>query len=483
MQKVFENAAELEKSAKEKFSIPPFIMMENAAKAMAEFIKKIQPQSCNIQILCGKGNNGADGYALARLLSPFYNISVFQTQPPATEECIAQQKMYNSLFPGGTDLNDISNPDIIVDCIYGTGFHDSLSENIKSILDKANSIKCIKIACDISSGLYFNSDYTITMGEQKLSLYSDKAKEVSGKIIVADLGVNRTKLESSGKTDFFLIEESDVELPFRKKRSSHKGTYGHTAVFAGEKSGAAIIAATAAMNFGSGLTTLIKTADSDLEQFKISPELMINKKGILPPKTSSVLIGPGLGSFTCENEQLVTEWFQSVKNPAITLDADIFNLPSEQLISLLKKLNQTATARIVLTPHLSEFTRLLTAVKTCIQIPEEMLNISNLSENAALKIEAGLIITKLFEKVTLVLKSANTFIFNEHEVFIIADGCQSLAKGGSGDVLAGMISSLLAQGYSAKKAAITACEHHALTAKKIGEESYNLTPIKLISLL
>lgn len=486
MQKVFVNAAELEKSAKANYNVPPFIMMENAAKAMADFILNLHPQRCNIQILCGKGNNGADGYALARLLHSNYDISIIQAQSPSSEECIVQQKMYNSLSSngtGGTDLVEKLNPQIIVDCIYGTGFHGELPDEIKSILDKANNQNCIKIACDIPSGLYFKADYTITMGEQKLSLYSDNAKNVTGQIIVANLGIPREMLESAEETNIFLIEQADLKLPFRKIRAAHKGTYGHTAVFAGEKSGAGIIAATAAMTFGSGLTTLIKTNHSDLEQFKISPELMINKHGKLPEKTSAILIGPGFGLLDEENQQLVTNWFKSAKNPAITLDADIFSLPTEQLVTFLKNLNQVEGAKIILTPHLSEFTKLLKALKNDTQIPDEMLNLSILSSDASLKIKAGQIITELFNKITLVLKSANTFIFCEKDVFIVSDGCQSLAKGGSGDVLAGMISSLLAQGYSAKDAAITACEHHAITAKKIGSEAYNLTPLNLISLL
>ena len=91
---------------------------------------------------------------------------------------------------------------------------------------------------------------------------------------------------------------SDAKLPFRKNKSAHKGTYGHTSVFACQKSGAAILAATSALNFGSGLTSLIKTSFSDLDQFKISPELMIND--LIPAKTTAIVLGPGF----CEDEKL-----------------------------------------------------------------------------------------------------------------------------------------------------------------------------------
>lgn len=466
MQKVFESPAELEKQAKTNYSIPPYLMMENAANALNVFIRQIHPKKCNVQILCGKGNNGADGYALARLLISDYSIQINQTELPASEECKTQQKMFSLMQKKLPDNNELNPKDdlIIVDCIYGTGFHGELPDNIKKIIETANQTKAIKIACDIPSGLFFKADYTITMGEQKLQLFSDKAKEVCGIIKVADLGIPRAVLESSADTKIKLIEKDDIILPLRKKRNSHKGTYGHTVVFAGEKSGAAILSATAAMHFGSGLTTILKTENSNLEQFKISPELMINT--VLPKKTTAILAGPGLGELT---ENLIS----MIANAGVPvcLDADVLSSPKLKI--LLEKLT---AQKVVITPHLAELTRVLNSIDD-----KNTYDVAALSTNAELRIQACKIITSAFPNVTVVSKSANTFITNEDDTFIITDGCQNLSKGGSGDILAGMITALLAQGYSAKDAAITTCEQHALAARSFGEEAYNLTPLELIS--
>lgn len=483
MQKIFNNAAELEKLSKEQFSIPPFLMMENAAKAMADFILSRKPDS--VLILCGKGNNGGDGFALARLLQKKTNLTVVSIETPTAQEASVQFEMCQKLGISITNvLPEKIDADIIVDCLYGIGFHGELRPEIKNILDFLNNSKGLKIACDIPSGLYFNADYTITMGEQKTALYSDKAKAVCGEILVADLGIHRELFESSISNCAYLLEQNDVHLPVRTNKSSHKGTYGHTVIFAGEKSGAAIICATASMNFGSGLTSLYKTEVSNLEQFKISPELMICDS--IPPKATCIVAGPGLGTsenYISINLSTLKEWFIKSKNPNVVLDADLMSY--ENLPELLEELNKIENAKIILTPHLSELSRLLDNLKKkgLFESKAEDYSIKNLAESAESKIAAGRLLNKLYPKTTVIMKSANTFIASENEVYIYADGCQSLAKGGSGDVLAGLAGSLLSQGYSAKEAAITAVEAHGLAAKKIGSTAYDLTPFKLIDLL
>ncbi len=479
MQKVFscQQASELEKQAKAKFAIPQFLMMENAAKAMADFILQFSPES--ILILCGKGNNGGDGYAVARLLQNKVELTLVALEPPAADEAKAQYEMCRQLgieiITSNLWLSDKKNrtkPNIILDCIYGTGFHGEVPEAVKALLDSVNKIKAIKIACDIPSGLYFQADYTITMGCQKLALYSDKAKAVSGEIQLANLGISREKFESPTKA--YLIESNDRELPLRKNPAFHKGKFGHTAVLCGDKSGAAILAASAAMSFGSGLTSLVKTISSDLEQFKISPSLMISDS--IPKKTSCILAGSGFSEFSKDAASLLAGWFNSVNNPAAVLDAGM--LTSPETPAFLDTLNKVENARILLTPHLSELSRLLQACGAGGDISVEAL-----AESPEAKIAAGQFLTERFPRTTVIMKSANTFIASGSETFIIADGAQSLAKGGSGDLLAGMAAALLAQGYPAKSAAITAAEHHALTSQKAGAESYNLTPEIFLSYL
>ena len=470
MQKIFQNPSNLEQLAKSQYAIPPFLMMENAARALADFILDFSPEK--LVILCGKGNNGGDGYAVARLLQDKCQVSIISLEQPAAEEAKAQYEMCRRLGLNlSAEPDEIKNASVILDCIYGTGFHGALPENVKKLLDAANKASAIKIACDISSGLYFKADYTITMGSLKLSLYSDPAKEVSGKIIVADLGIARAKFENQSQIQ--LIDAGDRQLPLRKSAAAHKGKFGHTAVLCGDKSGAAILAATAAMNFGSGLTSLVKTESSNLEQFKISPALMISDS--IPEKASCLLLGSGFSKFPSKAAGLLLDWFKSSKtdSPAAVLDAGILTAP--ETAEFLSELNKIKNARIILTPHLSELSRLLESCKAGGDI-----SVKALAENPEAKIAAGNFLTAKFPETTIIMKSANTFISSENETFIIADGAPSLAKGGSGDILAGLAAGLLAQGYTARSAAITAAEHHALLSRETGSEAYDLTPEKLL---
>ena len=486
MQKIFtcSQASELEKLAKESYAIPPFLMMENAAASMAAFLENAE----SLLIVCGKGNNGGDGYALARLLQGKMKIILAALEAPAAEEAKAQCEMCRRLdleiltasespaFMTSFEkiCKNLTSSDFIVDCIYGTGFHGNLSPDVEKIINIMNKSPAQRLACDIPSGLEFNADYTITMGCQKLALYSDKAKAVCGKIIVADLGIAKEKFENFTNTACFLVEEDDRELPLRKNRAVHKGKFGHTALLCGDKSGAAILAASAAMSFGSGLTSLVKTAACDLNQFKISPSLMVSDS--IPKKTSCILAGSGFSDFSQEAASLLVNWFKAVNAPAALLDAGMLTSPESPV--LLETLNSFEDARIVLTPHLSELSRLLQACKM-----EGDISVEALAENPEARIAAGNFLTDRFPRTTVIMKSANTFIACKGETFVIADGAQSLAKGGSGDLLAGMTASLLAQGYSASSAAITAAEHHALISQKAGSQAYNLTPEVFLSYL
>lgn len=481
MKAIYNNSTVPEREAKIRYHFPENVMMENAAAALETLVMDIVTQmgldsDSKVLVVCGSGNNGGDGYALARRLCGKTRVSVISVAEPRTFEAIQQSKMTKAV---GVDITSIaesslirlsdmivSGANVIVDCIYGTGFHGEMPESSEKLIKLLNASSAIRVACDIPSGINengecspvtFKADYTVTMGALKSALYTDAAKDYTGVISVAELGISTVNFDKCGQADAYLIESSDVKLPLRKKRSTHKGNYGHTVVIAGEKSGAAIMAATSAMEFGSGLTSLYESENSNLNQFKISPELMITKK--LPPKTTAIVLGSGLGSMPQNFYNELTAWFAFAKKPACVLDADIFNY--DNLGGLLTQLNAAENARIVLTPHKKELERLLENLS--LDTPEELV--------------------KQFNKVVLVAKSAVTKIYSGEKVYVMNEGVQSLSKGGSGDVLAGLICALLAQGYNALDAAITGTVVHAQAAKKIGAEDYSLTPMKLIEAL
>lgn len=476
----------LEQKVKDTFSIPDFIMMENAALALKNFIlSKIDNHP--IYVFCGKGNNGADGYALSRHLQELSKVFIVQVEEPSSFECKSQCQICKKLSIPILSLEDfykkvlfIDEKIIILDCIYGSGFRGELNEDTAKLLALLNNMDAIRIACDIPSALYFKADYTITMGHLKIKLFKDFSKEASGQIIRVPLGIANSKFEECGSPCAYLLEEKDALLPYRKKAHVNKGDFGHALVLAGEKAGAAILACYAALEFGGGLVSLYENPLSKLERFKISPEVMLCQT--IPEKTNAILLGCGLGSLNSPAAEKIlediTSWFASEKEKGLVLDADIFSY--KELTSLLSKLNNLANEKkkIILTPHLKEFSTLLSILSNDLpQIPfyqtQELTDIEK-------RIEAGKAINSIFPNITLVIKSANTTIICEEQVFICDKGGPALAKAGSGDVLAGMILSLLAQGYNGKNAAITAVLTHGISGNKNCKEDFSLTPKKII---
>lgn len=488
MKEIYIDSSIAENQAKQRYNFPEFIMMENAAAALENKILSLPDFSSQKQILilCGCGNNGGDGYALARRLYGKCKVSIIKTQDAKSSEAIVQALMakalgINFLSMAYVSQLDFSNYFAIVDAIFGSGFHGTFSLEIENLLIKINKEKAIKIACDIPSGITkegraqnnsFKADFTVTMGALKIALFSDQAKELCGKISVAELGISSTVFNTCAQAQAFLIEENDVKLPYRKNPNTHKGSYGHTLVFAGEKSGAAILSATAAMNFGSGLTTLLATGSSNLNQFKISPGLMISSE--IPQKTTAIVIGNGLGQKEDAKNAInyFIEWIKHSKNPNCVIDADLFYY--SKIKELLQELNSLKSANIILTPHPKEFQSLINLL--CINDRNDY-TINEVIEN---KLALGKEILKIFSNLTLILKGANTIILCQNQTFICDTGSQSLAKGGSGDILAGLCAGLLAQGYSSKDASITAVYSHAKAANKLSPEDFSLTPEKLL---
>lgn len=486
MIKVFSNSSEIEKIAKEKFAIPDFIMMENAARNMSDFILNLKNErafTSSVLIVCGKGNNGADGLALARLLYGNIEVFLYCFEEPSSKESISQYEMckrMNIPFCSKSEFYSKLNnhPSVVVDCLYGTGFHGELSTDAKELLDAMNSSQSIHLACDIPSGLYFKADYTITMGLQKIQLYSDLAKANTGKIIQSNIGIPISIFEEIQKTSVYLLEKCDMKLPYRTDLSSHKGKYGHTTVFSGEKAGASILAATAALNFGTGLSTIKTSGFDNLSQFKISPELMISTS--IPEKTTCIVAGSGLGrteqSFAIIKE--ITDWMKNTKNPACVLDADIFYYP--KLKSFLTELNNIPEARIILTPHPKE----LESISKLINIEEKDSKSFKTPEFTQKRLEFGQNFTKVFPNITLIMKSAITYIAHKEHTYIFDEGSPSLAKAGSGDVLAGLCGALLSQNYDSLTAAKTAVQAHGYASslnKTNCKHSFTLTPESLIN--
>ncbi len=457
MQKLFKEVASLDQRCYNEFDLSEDILMEHAADGMREYIQHHFDTSHTIIIICGAGNNGADGIVLARLLHGDYLVKLYL--PYGAKSPMAQLQLRRAENIGVRVVTAMEPSDIIVDALFGSGFSRTFDADTKTLLTQLNQSHAIKIACDIPSGLHlegtleaqtFKADVTLTMGALKLGMFSDAAKDVVGKIHVLNLGLSRTLYEQD--SPYKLLESDDLKLPHRNIQNSHKGSFGHLAIVCGEKQGAAIIAATAAFHFGAGLVTLLSN-----ENVQLPHELM--QSHLLPNTTTALALGMGLGNEFADHE--LESHLQH--NLPIILDADIF--AHSLFLTLLQR------EQIIVTPHPKEFTTIL---KVC-GIAD--ISVEALQNNRFYYVET---FSKAYPNVVLLLKGANVIIAHNEEFYINALGSNVLAKGGSGDVLSGLIGSLLAQGYTPVEAAIGASLAHTLSANAFTKNSYALTPQDLI---
>ncbi|MDF1881501.1 NAD(P)H-hydrate dehydratase [Sulfurimonas sp. MAG313] len=456
MQNLFYEVDTLDKRAYENFHLSEDILMEHAAYSMAQFIQKNYSQAKSILIVCGAGNNGADGIALSRLLFQSLDIRLYLQKSPSTP--IGKLQLKRVLALGLETTTVLEDADIIIDALFGSGLNKNLEQDSASLLEQMNLFTGVKIACDMPSGLNkeghlyqhaFIADTTLTMGALKRGLYSDKAKENVGNIIQVDLGIHRDLYETV--STWKLLDKDDLQPPFRDKHNTHKGSYGHLSLIHGAKEGAAVISALASLNYGVGLVTLVG------EKITALPYCLMQDEN-LPSNTTAIACGMGLGK-NFQRQRLSS--FLAHDIPLI-LDADIFY--HSICYDLFYK-------ELIITPHPKEFVHIL---KTC-KLAD--ISISQLQDN---RFKYAELFCKAFTNITLILKGANTIIGKNESFFINPHGTSSLAKGGSGDVLSGLCGALLAQGYSPLDAAIQASLAQTISATKVTKNSYSLTPEDII---
>jgi len=462
MQKVFKSYYEMDRRCYEEYHLTEDILMEHASEAMASFIKSNFKRGSSVSIIAGAGNNGADGITLARLLSKDYEIYLYLLLGAKSQ--MAKLQLERAKLVGVEPVNGIREADIIVDAIFGAGLNRELSEDIVHIVNEMNMLKGYKIACDIPTGIdsegrvspiAFRADTTITMGALKEALFLDEAKDFVGEIIVADLGVARELYEFE-ECDSYWLDKSDFNPPKREALTSHKGSFGHASIFCGEKSGAGIICAMAATKFGSGLTTLIYHE-------KINPPYHLMSSTKVPQNTTAIAVGMGFGNHF-EREIIQNSIIYS--DTPIVIDADFFYREE------LKELVTQQDRKVVFTPHPKEFASMWKILKN------QDLSIEYIQKN-----RFGLLkeFIDSYPHITLLLKGANMLIASEGKIYINTLGLPNLSKGGSGDVLSGLIVALLAQGYSAKDSAINGSLALALASRVYDGNSYSMVAEDIIN--
>ncbi|WRB67125.1 NAD(P)H-hydrate dehydratase [Helicobacter pylori] len=458
MLSVYEKVNALDKRVLEKFNLSEDILMENAAMALERAVLQNASLGTKVIILCGSGDNGGDGYALARRLAGRFKTLVFEMKPAKSPMCQLQKeraKKVGVVIKAWEEKNEDSECDVLIDCVVGSNFKGELEPflNFESLSQKAR----FKIACDIPSGINskgrvdkraFKADLTISMGAIKSCLLSDRAKDYIGELKVGHLGVFNQIYEIP--TDTFLLEKSDLKLPLRDKKNAHKGDYGHAHILLGKHSGAGLLSALSALSFGSGVVS-VQALECEITSSNKPLELVFCEN--FPNFLSAFALGMGLEGFPKD----FNKWLELA--PCV-LDAGVFY--HKEILQALEK-------EVVLTPHPKEFLSLLKLVGIDISMLELLDN----------KLEIARDFSQKYPKVVLLLKGANTLIAHQGQVFINILGSVALAKAGSGDVLAGLILSLLSQNYTPLDATINASLAHAMASLEF-KNNYALTPLDLI---
>ncbi|QEF22077.1 NAD(P)H-hydrate dehydratase [Helicobacter pylori] len=458
MLSVYEKVNALDKRALEELFLSEDILMENAAMALERAVLQNASLGAKVIILCGSGDNGGDGYALARRLIGRFKTLVFEMKLAKSPMCQLQKeraKKVGVVIKTWEEKNEDLECDVLVDCVVGSAFKGELEPflDFESLSQKAR----FKIACDIPSGIdskgrvdkgAFKADLTISMGAIKSCLLSDRAKDYVGELKVGHLGVFNQVYEIP--TDTFLLEKSDLKLPLRDRKNAHKGDYGHAHVLLGKHSGAGLLSAISALSFGSGVVS-VQALECEITSNNKPLELVFCEN--FPKKLSAFALGMGL-------ENIPKDFNKWLELAPCVLDAGVF---------YYKEVLQALEKEVILTPHPKEFLSLLKLVGINISMLELLDN----------KLEIARDFSQKYPKVVLLLKGANTLIAHQGRTFINILGSVALAKAGSGDVLAGLILSLLSQNYTPLDAAINASLAHALAGLEF-KNNYALTPLDLV---
>lgn len=463
--------------------IPGIVLMENASIGIYEAISEKFNSIKKIGIVCGKGNNGGDGFAVARHLSnagfAVKVISIGRIEE-MSEDCkinftILSQLSYqrNNLkiksYKTLKDVNWLKDSDLIVDAMLGSGFQGTLKEPYLSIVNSINKINTAKCAIDVPTGLnsetgygesVFKSDLTVTLGELKKGLFVVKGYENCGDIDLKEIGIGRDYFDFE-KTSTFLIEPEDIylNLPKREKRSN-KYSSGKVLTIAGsfKYPGAAVLSSKSALIAGAGASVLAIPESAKKLVHKNILEVVVESYGkeenrylelddlqTLNKKiswTDVVAIGPGIGR---EKETIaaVRKLLLERKFKFAVVDADALFAISKDFLRGID------LSDCILTPHYGEFSKLLG-----IDVKEIEKDILKYGREFATK-----------NNCILVLKGAPTITFNsDGESFINSTGNPGLAKFGSGDVLTGIISGLLSQLKNPELSAILGVYLHSLSA-------------------
>ncbi|GAB4264276.1 NAD(P)H-hydrate dehydratase [Thermincola ferriacetica] len=469
-----EEMQNLDKLTIDQVGIPGVVLMENAGLQVVKVIKEIlgEVPGKQVAVFAGKGNNGGDGFVIARhLLNMGAEVKVLLNGEPADITGDAKVNL-NILQNMGQKIFTINNSnslnivkltlvytDLIVDAVFGTGFKGAVNDHMGKIISLINESGKPVVAVDIPSGLEANTGqvhgpciratHTVTFGLPKLGLTIHPGKEYAGQLHIADISIPPDLVKKQNFNKFLLTKELVAQMLPKRHSQGHKGDYGRVLVVAGSEglTGAAVLTSTAVLKSGAGLATLaVPRSLHDLMEIKLTevmtkPLPETEKKTIsrdaldeviaLTESADVVALGPGISTEPA-TAGFVRDLLPELNKPVV-IDADGLNALAGNL-EVLKKIE----APVVITPHPGEMAR-LAGIKT-----EEVQN--NRIE-VAREFAANW-------RVNVVLKGTETVIAGvDGSLFVNSTGNPGMATGGSGDVLTGVIAGLIGQGLAPVRAA------------------------------
>jgi hydroxyethylthiazole kinase-like uncharacterized protein yjeF len=456
-------------------------LIEIATDKFVEAFLKCFPISTEVYVFCGLGKNGGDGLAISRKLGRLkYAVSTFILN--------SQHKKFSLEFDQELEKIDVnhfikylneeadfpllSEHIVIIDAIYGTGLNKSLDSITTSLVNSINSCGCKIVSVDIASGLFSNRSskenlavqptFTFSFLTPKLAFFFPENELKTGEFKILDIGLSQKFIENE-ETNFFFVQRESIRLLLKQRNKfSHKGNFGHVLLFAGHQGmmGAALLASKAALRSGSGLVSLLCAEDQiSIVQAAIWEVICIEydaDKSLYELQFQdfekyTLGMGPGIGT-----ESKIIQLFKMLllkQTKPIVIDADGLNI-----IAKNKELLKLVPLDSILTPHPKEFEHLVGTWKNDFERLEKQIEFSKTNN------------------LYVVLKGANSSISTPSGlVYFNSTGNSGMATAGSGDVLSGIIVSLLAQNYSSEQAAVIGVFIHGLAgdlaSKKYGQNS------------
>ncbi|MDT8452719.1 MAG: NAD(P)H-hydrate dehydratase [Gammaproteobacteria bacterium] len=428
-------------------------LMRKAGKAVLDVLLKNYPRAKTILVLCGSGNNAGDGYVIARLAQQHgLMVSVVSLVNPDALQGDARQAYEHWRETAELSANDeslVSNADVIIDALLGTGLQRNVEAKWKRWIDLVNDSDKPVIAVDVPSGLdaltgtikgaAINANITVTFIALKAGLFTASGKACCGEIVFDALSLPDVIYE--GETPVAELLLDGHQLPERR-HDSHKGMYGHVLVIGGNQGmpGAVILAARAALRSGAGRVSVVTQPGHIAAVAVACPEAMVHGSVngelavALAENVSVVVIGPGLGRDAWAHRLLMQ--VVTLDLP-IVLDADALNIIAEKNIQI--------KGPHIMTPHPGEAARLLSTDTAAVQADrfDAIRRLHNLQKGA------------------MVLKGSGTLVFDGQQLGVCPYGNPAMAVAGMGDVLSGVIAALVAQGMALNQAASAGVCVHA----------------------